>query len=307
MISKKKPPPVDVTHMAGLIERLTQHGGAVISAYEFGVLAFSSGASHDEAWSRKLFQSVVDQLTTIHLLSPLPKDSEQIGFVLFGREGATAGEIACSLDPFAYVSHLSAMEYHGLTDRFPKMLCLCRPPAMEWRRQAALRMQKDLGDRLPAYQKAGLPRLSRSPFSQIGSTAVKVLDRTHLGAFRHVAGSSLRVATLGRTFLDMLREPSWCGGIQHVLDVYRSNAARTLRLITDEVDRHGEPIDKIRVGYVLTELCGLSSPVIDGWVRHAQRGGSRKLDPDAEYASAFSDRWKLSLNVPSIGSIAEHD
>lgn len=38
-----------------------------------------------------------------------------------------AEEVVCSVDPFCYVSHLSAMEYHGLTNRMPTLLFISSP------------------------------------------------------------------------------------------------------------------------------------------------------------------------------------
>jgi len=112
------------------------------------------------------------------------------------------------------------------------------------------------------------------------------------------------VATLGRVFLDMLREPKLCGDIQHVLDIYQKDARRYLKLIVDEIDRHGQPIDKVRAGFVITEVCRLTSPAVDGWEKFAQRGGSRKLDAENEYAPIYSERWQLSINVPSLALAA---
>jgi predicted transcriptional regulator of viral defense system len=206
----------------------------------------------------------------------------------------------CSLDPFAYVSHLSALEYHGLTDRFPQIVSMTRPPAAEWRKQAKERMLKDLGEKYPLYIEAGLPKLVRPDVLKIGQTSIQIHERSQMGAYRLVVGSSLRVATIGRTFLDMLREPALCGGWQHVIDIYRQEARRYLNLIVDEVNQHGHPIDKVRAGYVLSEVCGLESESFDDWQKCAQRGGSRKLDADGDYAPQYSERWKLSLNVPSV-------
>jgi predicted transcriptional regulator of viral defense system len=192
------------------------------------------------------------------------------------------------------------MEYHGLTDRFPKILYLTRPAPAEWRRQASARMLKDFGERLQIYLDSGLPKLLQPKITRLGQTSIHVFERSQLGAFRLVAGSSLRVATVGRVFLEMIREPAQCGGIQHVIDVYRREAARYLSLIIDEMNQHGLAIDKVRAGFLLSEVCGLNHEAFVDWEKSAQRGGSRKLDPEGEYVPNFSERWKLSLNVPSL-------
>lgn len=80
------------------------------------------------------------------------------------------------------------------------------------------------------------------------------------GAYLSIQGKTLRVSTIGRTFLDMIREPNLCGGIYHVLDVYAEHAPRYLRLIVDKVDRYGSPIDKVRIGYILKSA--LSSNIL---------------------------------------------
>jgi hypothetical protein len=41
-------------------------------------------------------------------------------------------------------------------------------------------------------------------------------------------------------------------------------------------------------------------PTLAKWETFAQRGGSRKLDSAEEYVPQYSERWKLSINVPSL-------
>ena len=239
---------------------------------------------------------VTDRLLKNGVLQPYKGFSGNV-FTLLGKQ-PTALEVACVVDPFAYLSHLSAMEYHGLTQRMPAILSLSSPSPAEWQQSALARMKRDLGEEsLEAYRTAGLPTLIRPRIDKIERQVVKVYTSSHLGAFVAVRNRALRVATIGRTFLDMLREPDLCGGIYHVVEVFEAHAATYLRLITDEIAQHGTKIDQARAGYLLDERCGLKSPTLDCWQAEVQRGGSRKLYAKGEYSSRFSERWSLSLNI----------
>lgn len=290
-------------------DTLAAHGAPAISAYELAKNAFLQVnlSATQRPSHKKAFADLCASLLNVRLLTTIEPIDETRGYLLFGKTNASPAEILCSLDPFAYVSHLSAMEYHGLTDRFPKILYMTRPSPGQWREQANLRMAKDLGDRLPEYLASGLPKLLPPKISRLGQTSIYFCERSHMGAFRLVAGSSLRVATVGRVFLEMLREPMQCGGIQHVIDIYKREAKRYLKLIVDEVSQHGLGIDKVRAGFLLSEVCGLDHPIFADWEKSAQRGGSRKLDPEGEYTPEFSERWKLSINVPSLTPVATDD
>ena len=279
-------------------ERLGAWERPVITAYELGVLTATQAT--DELISLSLYTEIVRLLSSFGLISPAKEFKTGTVFHLFGRNKPPAMEVACSVDPFAYVSHLSAMEYHGVTDRFPKILYLSTPPDKEWKEQAAARMDKDLKEHKEGYLAAKLPELRFQKFERVDGIRVELMRRSHRGAFKAIKSPAIRVAMVGRTFLDMVREPESCGGMQHVVDTYREYAAKYLKLITEEVDKHGTLIEQARAGYLLDEVCRLSDPLIDAWASKVQRGGSRKLDPQAEYASFFSERWALSVNVPSL-------
>jgi predicted transcriptional regulator of viral defense system len=289
-----------------LLNQLTQilasHNAPAISTYELARHTYFHAKKLGIKFAnfKTIFRGLCTQLIDISLLSEIQPISESKGYLLFGQNKASPAEIICSLDPFAYISHLSAMEYHGLTDRFPAILYATRPSLAEWKQQAQIRMTRDLHEDQAPYLVAGLPKLTPTKIARLNQTPIHFCERSQLGAFRLVSGSNLRVATIGRTFLEMIREPTLCGGLQHVVDVYSAEAKRYLRPIIDEIDRHGLPIDKVRAGYLLTEVCQLDAQEFQEWQKLAQRGGSRKLDPDGEYATAFSERWKLSINLPSL-------
>lgn len=216
---------------------------------------------------------------------------------LLGRKESDPAEVACTVDPFCYLSHLSAMAHHGLTDRLPVRLFLSSPTPQDWKREAEAKMEKELGENKEHYREAGFPLLTAPRFRAIDGMEVHSFHSKHRGAYKNIKGKTLRVSTMGRTFLDMLRNPELCGGIRHVIEVFREHAATYLRLVVDELEQHGAPIDKVRAGYLLDEECGLKNSTVESWKKFAQRGGSRKLDASAEYRPVWSDKWCLSLNI----------
>lgn len=306
MITKKQSSPeYGLQVMAADV--LASYGLPAISRYELAVRLFKRLQTASPAWvlNKRTFEQLCASLVELRLLEPIEPVSKSRGYVLFGNQKASAGELLCAIDPFAHVSHLGALEFHGLTDRFAKVLYITRPSLPNWRSMARDKMAHDLGGLHDAYLRARLPLLRVPEVERVGGSALHISHQSHLGAFRIVAGSSLRVSTIGRAFLEMVRDPNLCGGIQHVIDIYRAQASRYLELIVQDIDRHGQPIDKVRAGFLLAQVCGLEHPSFSVWQGLASRGGSRKLDPDAEYAPVFSQRWMLSINVPSLSEVVE--
>lgn len=242
------------------------------------------------------FELRLHELQHLGILKSHPNFPGKV-FRLLGRKDESAGEVVCTVDPFCYISHISAMAHHGLTNRLPVKLFISSPPLSQWKAEAETRMRKDLGAGYDAYIKSGMPRLARTNIAKIGRMEVHRFHSSHRGAFVNVRGKVLRVSSIGRTFLDMLRDPDLCGGMRHVIEVFEAHAGIYLPLIVDEVERNGHPIDKVRAGYILDEKLGLRNETAEGWVAFAQRGGSRKLDASAPYVPVWSSKWCLSLNL----------
>lgn len=209
------------------------------------------------------------------------------------RSGS-AEEVACIADPFAYVSHLSAMQRYGLTDRSPQALHLTTPKRPLWN---ALRNERALRD-LPEVQRVESPILNRPGFRDtIRRRPVVVHVSSHPWEPSPISGEETRITSIGQTFADMVTEPSLCGGMRHVLDVWENEAGQWVQEIVAAIDQLDIKIVKVRAGYILSEIMDIDHPALHNWERFAQRGGSRKLDPDADYTPEFSERWMLSINV----------
>ncbi|MDE0330796.1 MAG: hypothetical protein OXL41_02925, partial [Nitrospinae bacterium] len=128
--------------------------------------------------------------------------------------------IVCLVDPTCYISHLSAMQRWGLTDRRPDALMLTRPD------------RKTTAARLRAYmaQALGEGETNLFPLKIVGHPpvvrrrAVRIHESKTAGAFLKTRGDGVSLSTIGQTFLDMLQRPDLCGGMSHVLDVWEEHA-----------------------------------------------------------------------------------
>ncbi|MCC6880676.1 MAG: hypothetical protein WBE58_14175 [Verrucomicrobiales bacterium] len=286
---------------------LGEVGEPVVTAYRLGLIVHRlyvqkeyqgekiSRLQKDFATSSE-FNTRLAELRAAGVLRPL-RGCSAVVYGLLGRQDDDAEEIACSIDPFCYLSHLSAMAHHGLTERIPSALFVSSPDPKSWKQFASERMEKDLKQDYEAYRQNGLPLLTRLKMEKIGRRDVHRFASSHLGAYKKVQGKTLRVSSIGRTFLDMLRNPELCGGMRHVMEVFEEHGAAYLQLILNEISLHGAKIDKVRAGYILEERMNLKDATLDSWVEFAQRGGSRKLDASAEYVPKWSERWCLSLNL----------
>jgi predicted transcriptional regulator of viral defense system len=210
-------------------------------------------------------------------------------------------ELACALDPACCASHYSAMVYHGLTDRFPNITVLTTPSKEGWAEFVERRKTRDLGEFCSRYDAGSLPALQRFRLKPTRkATSVSYYQSALTPSYVLMRDGRLRVSSIGRVFLEMLRQPDLCGGMAHIATSFETAGARYADLIIAEVDRFGGPIDKVRAGYFLESIARITDPRIDSWTVFVSRGGSRVLDPSAPYAPEFSKRWSLSINLPGL-------
>ena len=230
----------------------------------------------------------------------LQEDSLLPGTVLRipGRKDTDPMLVQCEIDPFGHIAYLSAMAYHGLTNRLPRVLYFRTLDPTGWANAAKEKMSKDIGEKISDYLTSGLPALRHVKLERLSGLVIETIrsKEAHAG-WRHAGDQGLRVASIGRVFLDMVQRPDLCGGLQHVIGIFEEHARTYLDVILSEISRHGSKIDQARAGYILEEYCGVNHSSLDEWAKDAARGGSRRLDPQAEYVPTYSERWCLSINA----------
>lgn len=215
--------------------------------------------------------------------------------VVQATRSAGAAEAICIADPFCYVSHLSAMQRYGLTDRVPEALHISRPKGKLWTERRDDKVAAEV-DRLK-YREARLLLRQFGIEKTVRRRGLVIHETKYPGTMTEVRGERTRVSSIGSTFVDMLEAPELCGGMQHALDAWDTHAQTWIDQIVDAVDQSPSGIAKVRAGYILSERLRIQGNRIEAWKVFAQRGGSRKLDPSAEYKPLFSEAWMLSLNV----------
>jgi len=235
-------------------------------------------------------------ISELILINIIKTKGNNIFYTLKG-EKLLPGEVTCSIDPFSYVSHLSAMNFHNLIKETPGKTFLSTLTAKPWSQKAVLLMKKDLDENYALYRESNLPILKNIDSSNMEVPMASIYHSTKLGESKSYDYDKIRVASISRTFLDMVRRPDLCGGIKTVLKVFKEHGLFFINPLIDEIDKFGSKIEKVRAGYILENYCNFNNEIINSWEQYAMRGGSRKLDPLKEYAPTYSDRWQLSLNI----------
>ncbi|HRJ53090.1 MAG TPA: hypothetical protein PLE99_09995 [Candidatus Thiothrix moscowensis] len=97
---------------------------------------------------------------------------------------------------------------------------------------------------------ADIPCKHHKPGGEIQGKTIQEHTRKDYHPYPEQHGSGgIRVAPIGRTFLDMLQEPGYCGGFSHVLEVFTEYAGDYLPVILKTIDKEGQVIDKVRGVY----------------------------------------------------------
>jgi predicted transcriptional regulator of viral defense system len=244
-------------------------------------------------WDARRFRNLLRGLSTRSAIAQDADFNSGIWRVIQSTRAGSAEEAACVADPFCYVSHLSAMQRYGLTERSPDALHITRPTRPLWNK---MRDDKVAADPFADEEAAAL--FIRHGIGDTLRRRPVVIHETRYPATPvEIRGERTRISGIGRTFIDMLTHPDLCGGMRHVLDVWLRSAEAWTEEIIPAVEATASKIDKVRAGYILQEELGMTDPRIQAWQTFAQRGGSRKLDPEAPYAPSFSETWMISLNV----------
>ena len=172
-------------------------------------------------------------------------------------------ELVCLADPLCHLSHLSAMQRWGLTNRSPTGIIFTRPDKPTARARLAEIMENEPGSLPP---KRFWLRSVKHP-SSVRDRDIRITESRAPGACIEMPDRPLRLATIGQTFLDMLQKPELCGGMSHVLDVFDEHAGHWC----DEIIAARKSSNAVLGIYSRNALAFITKPLPHG--RHQHHNG----------------------------------
>lgn len=287
---------------AALAERLASTERPLVTPYDLFLeirRVYASGAKlylRSKTPDTSDFDRIRRNLSRCNIINP-DSDYHFRAHRILSNSDLPADDICCLVDPICYISHLSAMQRYGLTNRRPKALHLCRPDRKTVKELVQKLMLENYENKLPASSDDYISLTIVAHPSIVRGRRISVFETKHYGKSVQIRGAHARIATIEQTFLETLQKPKLCGGMPHVLNVWKKYAEKYLEEIISTVDECDTKIVKVRAGYILDELIGNNHPDIDKWLAAAQRGSSRLLDPEKPFASKYSEKWMISLNA----------
>jgi predicted transcriptional regulator of viral defense system len=170
------------------------------------------------------------------------------------------------VDPY-YISHWSALNYHGLTEQTPPAVYVASTKPRNTRR-------------ILDTEFVFVTIAERKMF---GFTEIKIED------------STVNVSTPEKTIVDCLDHPEHCGGIEIVAKaIYFENRSLDFDKIVAMAEKMGNGAVQKRLGYVL-EALGLSYGEKLGRTNLSK--GYVKLDTKLPPVGKISEKWKLLVNA----------
>lgn len=295
---------VKTTAATAILERLATQRRRVVS--DWRALLLLRQATIDVSPDERRWSTMPDDVADIYPLlrqmvargeiTPLPKLHYTYAVTVpYARTGPPhEDEVLMEVNPYATISHLSALVYHRLTDDLPQVLTAMFLP---YQTAGVL----PVGTASEDWEGLTLV-IGRRPDIIVGQRMrwVRVTPDRYFGVQDYrPSGYPVRVTTPERTLVDGLQAPDLCGGFDNVLHAWaRARDSLNLDALVSVVEQFNVGVLRQRVGFILDQL-DLTHPSVEAWRAHAQRGGSSRLLATAPYdGTTYSERWNLSINAP---------
>jgi len=255
-------------------------------------------------WS---YQRVIEELELNSIISQVGSNIYQVN----NKKQTEVTSDICSLYSQGYISHLSALDFYGLSNKIPKIIYFTVPQKNVWTQEAKTSVKKNMGDieynkYYDDYSYKFLKLYDEYPnLTHFLGYDVKVISSKSYNENQYQVlpdYKNMRVKKLVFLFLDMLIKPNFFGGEQHVFDVFFNIDQKLYPMIVENARLFSSDINKARIGFLLNTVLKYENEIFDIWKRECKdkRGNSRKLIPSRKYSPVYSPEWNISINTPIL-------
>ena len=278
---------------------------------------FLNDSTNTKPFSNLKFYKFCENLIADKLVYGFNKTSRGFGFFIKKGVNVSSEMAVSALYPFGYISYLTAMNLYKIGTVLTDGLYFTTPDRNHWKNLCLKELRKKFEISFSIDERSlssdyininGLIVSSQSilyPYPSEGVLDEAGSNRTIILTYKKDLVESewwnkSRIQNIVDLYLDMLRMPQYCGGLNHVITIYKQNFQDIdlFKEITLYLDRKGSIIDKARFGFICDKLLHISTEVIDKWKieQKDKRGSSRKLIANLEFDSRFDPEWNISIN-----------
>ena len=245
----------------------------------------------------------INQLINDGFLHPAESSKKNNHLFFIVGSDPTPYELICYKQP-VYISFLSAMVLHGITDRRSNTIWATKSSSTEFYQQtkSVMHLQRlaEITGLTLEYLHTQIINMHNTPLlTRVNKRPLRYVTSKKFNPDFYTSTGGYNLATIGKTFLDMVDHPDFCGGIDHVIQCYENHGKNYSSQIINTANQFASKISKCRIGYLLEEMCGIeNNKTLNKWAHEdAQRGGTRKLYAANNYSPNYSERWCISINI----------
>jgi predicted transcriptional regulator of viral defense system len=225
-------------------------------------------------------------------------------YYLISNRNKEIDRVVCAIYPFGYLAYLSAIQHYKLVSYRTSSTYFVCPNRSEWKSLCLKRLKTilpewneknkgtpffyvELHDLIPTYPVE----------EEILNSQVILLNQKKNANFE--TWKDIRVEYIIDLYVDMLRNPQFCGGLEEVIKIYNQTVDRYLEAIIALLNSsYGTQIDRARFGFICEKYLHIKHPAFEKWKEEQKdkRGGSRKLVASLEFDPIFDEDWNISIN-----------
>ena len=219
------------------------------------------------------------------------------------KPGENIEKILSATYPIGYIGYISAIKHYNLIQNKSNSIYFVTVDREAWKRTCLkniydtfpeLKRNKELfediyvEDLIPTY-----PVEETIDFSQVVIVNQKRLSPNE-------EWNNVRVETLPHLYIDILRNPKYCGGLGQVLQIYTSIDHKVFEEVIEILDKDSRStnIDKARFGFIFEKILQIENNIFLKWKEEQmfKRGGTRKLVSYLPFESTYDEDWNISVN-----------